>query len=117
MKRLGFFNLIASRPSLERDLVVAMVVARILEPKSKLATPLWWANTTLPETLAIGDADEDDLYDAMDWLLTRQGRIEKKLAARHLDHDALALYDLSSSYFEGATRPLAARGHNRKPQS
>jgi transposase len=113
MKQLGFFELIASRRGRERDLVVAMVVARILDPQSKLATPLWWANTTLPETLTLGDADEDDLYDAMDWLLTRQDAIEKKLAARHLDNDGLALYDLSSSYFEGVTCPLAARGHNR----
>ncbi len=113
MKRLGFFELIASRRSDERDLVVGMVVARILEPQSKLATPLWWANTTLPETLGIGDADEDDLYDAMDWLLERQDTIEKKLAARHLDNDGLALYDLTSSYFEGVSCPLAELGHNR----
>ena len=113
MKRLGLFELIASRRCRERDLVVAMVVARILQPQSKLATPLWWANTTLPETLALGDADEEDLYDAMDWLLKRQDSIEKKLAARHLDNDGLALYDLSSSYFEGTTCPLAALGHNR----
>ena len=113
MKRLGFFELIASRRSDERDRVVGMVVARILEPQSKLATPLWWANTTLPETLGIGDADEDDLYDAMDWLLERQDSIEKKLAARHLDNDGLALYDLTSSYFEGVSCPLAELGHNR----
>lgn len=113
MKRLGFFELIASRRSNERDLVVGMVVARILEPQSKLATPLWWATTTLPETLDIGDADEDDLYDAMDWLLKRQDAIEKKLAARHLEGDGLALYDLSSSYFEGVSCPLAKLGHNR----
>ena len=103
MKRLGFSELIASRRSQERDLVLAMVVARILEPQSKLSTPLWWSNTTLPETLALGDADEEDLYDAMDWLLERQDSIEKKLAARHLDNDGLALYDLSSSYFEGVS--------------
>jgi len=113
MRRLGFFQLIASRHSAERDLAVAMVVARILEPQSKLATPLWWANTTLPDTLSIRDADEDDLYDAMDWLLPRQGPIERKLASRHLDNDGLALYDLTSSYFEGVTCPLAALGHNR----
>jgi len=113
MKRLGFPGLIASRPSRERDLVMAMVVGRLLESQSKLATTAWWHTTTLPTTLGITDADEDDLYDAMDWLLDHQGRIEKKLAARHLDHDGLALYDLSSSYFEGVTCPLAAFGHNR----
>ncbi len=111
--RLRFANLIASRRSRQRDLVVAMVVARILKPDSKLATTRWWHLTTLPTMLEVTDADEDDLYAAMDWLLERQGRIEKKLAARHLDHDGLALYDLSSSYFEGATCPLAALGHNR----
>jgi transposase len=113
MRRLNFPKLICSRPSRQRDLVVAMVAARILEPKSKLATTLWWADTTLPEILKVSDADEDDLYDAMDWLLERQGEIEKKLAARHLENDALALYDLTSSYFEGQSCPLAALGHNR----
>jgi len=113
MKRLGFSELIASRRSDQRDLVIGMVVARILEPQSKLATPIWWANTTLPETLGIGDANEDDLYDAMDWLLERQDAIEKKLAARHLDNDGQALYDLTSSYFEGVSCPLAKLGHNR----
>lgn len=113
MKRLRFPEVIASRRSKERDLVVAMVVARILEPKSKLATPLWWADTTLPETMNVGYADEDNLYAAMDWLLARQSRIEKKLAARHLEEDGLALFDLTSSYFEGVTCPLAAFGHNR----
>lgn len=113
MQRLGFANLIASRPSRQRDLVVAMVAARILEPDSKLATTRWWHTTTLPAMLGVADADEDDLYAAMDWLLKRQDRIEKKLAARHLQDDGLALYDLSSSYFEGVTCPLAALGHNR----
>jgi transposase len=113
MQRLGFENLIASRPSRQRDLVVAMVVARILDPDSKLATTRWWHTTTLPVMLDVADADEDDLYAAMDWLLKSQDRIEKKLAARHLQNDGLALYDLSSSYFEGVTCPLAAFGHNR----
>jgi transposase len=113
MRRLGFTELIASRASRARDLVVAMVIARILEPDSKLATTRWWHITTLPDILGVADADEDDLYEALDWLLERQDRIERKLAARHLDNDALALYDLSSSYFEGVTCPLAAFGHNR----
>jgi transposase len=113
MRRLDFSRLICSRRSRQRDLVVAMVAARILEPKSKLATTLWWADTTLPEMLNVSDADEDDLYDAMDWLLERQSYIEKKLAGRHLKNNALALYDLTSSYFEGQTCPLAALGHNR----
>jgi len=113
MRRLDFSRLICSRRSRQRDLVVAMVAARILEPKSKLATTLWWADTTLPEILDVSDADEDDLYDAMDWLLERQSRIENKLAGRHLKKNGLALYDLTSSYFEGQTCPLAALGHNR----
>ena len=101
MRRLGFSGLICSRRSRQRDLVIAMVAARILEPKSKLATTLWWADTTLPEILDVSDVDEDDLYDAMDWLLERQSRIENKLAGRHFKNNALALYDLTSSYFEG----------------
>jgi transposase len=113
MRRLGFERLIASRPSPQRDRVVAMVAARILEPDSKLATTRWWHLTTLPGMLGVADADEDDLYTAMDWLLERQDGIQKKLARRHLDEDGLALYDLSSSYFEGTTCPLAALGHNR----
>ena len=115
MKRLSFANLIASRPCRQRDLVVAMVAARVLAPKppSKLATTRWWKSTTLPELLGVADADEDELYEAMDWLLERQPTIEKKLAARHLDEDSLALYDLSSSYIEGHICPLAALGHNR----
>ena len=113
MRRLGLTRLIDSRPSPERDRVVAMVAARVLAPHSKLATTRWWHDTTLPAEVGVQDADESDLYAAMDWLLERQGRIEKKLAARHLDEDALALYDLSSSYFEGSTCPLAAFGHNR----
>lgn len=113
MQRLGFDALIASRPSRERDLVVAMVAARILEPDSKLATTRWWHTTTLPAALGVSDADEDALYEAMDWLLARQARIEQKLAARHLQAGGLVLYDLTSSYFEGTTCPLAAFGHNR----
>ncbi len=113
MQRLGFAHLIASRPSRQRNLVVAMVAARILAPESKLATTRWWHVTTLPALLGVSDADEDDLYAAMDWVLTRQPRIEKTLAARHLHNDGMALYDLSSSYVEGVTCPLAARGHDR----
>ena len=97
MRRLDFSRVICSRRSRRRDLVVAMVAARILEPKSKLATTLWWEDTTLPEMLGVRDADEDDLYDTMDWLLERQDRIENKLAGRHLKNNALALYDLTSS--------------------
>lgn len=113
MRRLGFSALLASRPCRERDLVVAMVAARILEPYSKLATTRSWHATTLAEECGVREAREDDLYAAMDWLLERQSRIERKLAARHLDEQSLALYDLTSSYFEGVTCPLAKLGHNR----
>jgi len=117
MRGLGFERLIASRRSRNRDIVLAMVAGRILEPdneqNSKLANTRWWNITTLPHVLDLQDVDEDDLYDAMDWLLGRQDTIEKKLARRHLKEDGLVLYDLTSSYFEGVTCPLAALGHNR----
>ena len=113
MKRLGFEEIIASTRSRERDLVLGMVAARILEPDSKLATTRRWHTTTLPAELGLADADEDDLYDAMDWLLKRQPHIEKKLAARHLTEGGLVLFDLTSSYFEGVTCPLAALGKSR----
>jgi len=113
MKRLEFDKLVASRHSRKRDLVVAMVAARILEAQSKLATSRWWHTTTLPEILGVSDADENELYDAMDWVFARQGVIEKKLAARHLENDGLCLYDLSSSYFEGDKCPLARLGYSR----
>jgi transposase len=113
MQRLGLESLVASRRCRERDLVCAMVAARIIAPHTKLATTRWWHTTTLAEEFDVSDADEDDLYAAMDWLLERQGAIEKKLAARHLGDGSLVLYDLSSSYFEGTTCPLAKLGHDR----
>ncbi len=113
MQRLGFASLIASKAGRERDLVVAMVAARILAPSTKLATTRWWHTTTLAEDFGVAQASEDDLYAAMDWLLARQGTIEKKLAARHLHDDGLVLYDLSSSYFEGHCCELARRGYSR----
>ena len=113
MHRLGFESLIASKRSHERDLVCAMVAARILAPHTKLATTRWWHTTTLAEDFGVSDATENDLYAAMDWLLARQNTIQKKLAARHLTPGGLVLYDLSSSYFEGSTCPLAKLGYNR----
>ena len=113
MERLGFKNLIASKSSKERDLVVAMVAARIIDPDTKLATTRWWHNTTLPTELNVADATENDLYKAMDWLLDHKKYIEPKLARRHLGDGSNLLYDLSSSYFEGDKCPLAKRGYNR----
>src|SRR5450631_1925245 len=117
MQRLGFESLIASRPNPERDAVCAMVAARILAPHTKLATPRWWHTTTLAEEYSVVDADEDDLYAVMDWLLARQDAIQKKLAARHLSEGGLVLYDLSSSYFEGSCCPLGKMGYNRDGKS
>lgn len=113
MQRLGLASVIASPPSRERDLVLAMVASRIVQPDTKLATSRRWHCSTLAEDFGVADAAEDDLYAAMDWLLARQDAIEHKLAARHLRQDALVLYDLSSSYFEGSTCPLAKRGYSR----
>jgi len=113
MQRLGLAELIGTKPSRERGRVLAMVAARIVAPHTKLATTRWWHTTTLAEDFGVAEANEDDLYEAMDWLLARQDNIEKKLAARHLEAGGLVLYDLSSSYFEGRSCPLAKLGHDR----
>ena len=112
LKNLGLAELICLKPCRERDLVEAMIVARILNPQTKLATTRWWHNTTLPEELKVQDADEDELYTAMDWLVKRQPTIESKLAQRHLGEESLGLYDVSSSYYEGSHCALAAYGYN-----
>lgn len=114
MKRLGFDKLIDARPSRERDLVVGMVAERILAPEaSKLGMTRAFTDTTLGEDLGVADADEDELYAAMDWLLDRQEATEKRLARRHLKDGGLVLFDLTSSYFEGVTCPLAKIGYSR----
>ena len=113
MQHLGFAALLGSKSSRERELVLAMVAARIVAPHTKLATTRWWHTTTLASDFGVANADEDDLYAAMDWLLARQDAIHRKLAARHLRNGGLVLYDLSSSYFEGTSCPLAKLGHNR----
>src|SRR3954453_22653105 len=113
IRKLGLDDLIASEPSRRRDLVVAMIAERLVFPSSKLANTRHWHDTTLAEELDVADATEDQLYDAMDWLLQRQSAIEKKLAKRHLSDGALVLYDVTSSYYEGKTCPLARFGHDR----
>jgi transposase len=113
MRQLQMERLLAARPSRERDLVLAMIAARIVSPNTKLATARQWHSTTLAQDFGVADADEDDLYGAMDWLLAHQDTIQKKLAERHLQQDGLVLYDLSSSYFEGLTCPLAKMGYSR----
>lgn len=113
MKKLGLPEIISPKSCRERDLVLAMIAQRLIEPCSKLATTRLWHTTTLAEQLRVADEDEDALYDALDWLLARKDKIEKRLAARHLDEGALVLYDVSSSYYEGHTCALARHGHNR----
>lgn len=111
--------------SRHRDLALALIIARVLRPSSKLATTSWWDETTLGVDLDIAGAGTDEVYAAMDWLLARQDSIEKKLAGRHLapaqNPANMAMFDLSSSWMEGSHCPLAARGYSRdgkkgKPQ-
>lgn len=116
-RRLGMENLLASRRSEERDLAVAMIVARLIDPCSKLATCQGLNEdtmfTSLGETLKIGPVGTNDFYRAMDWLAERQNRIETKLAKRHLVEGCLVLYDVSSTYYTGSKCSLAKFGHNR----
>src|SRR4051794_17019503 len=111
--KLGLDDLIASEPSRRRNLVIAMIAERLVFPSSKLANTRHWHDTTLAEELDVADATEDQLYDAMDWLLERQSVIENRLAKRHLSEGAMVLYDVTSSYYEGKTCPLARFGHDR----
>ena len=113
MARLDVASLLSSKPCAERDRVLAMIASRIVAPHTKLATSRWWHTTTLAEDFGVAGATEDDLYAAMDWLVARQDAVQKKLASRHLREGGLVLYDLSSSYFEGSSCPLAKRGYNR----
>ena len=105
----------------QRDLVMAMIVARILEPASKLATARGLHSDTLHhslgEVLGLDEADATELYQALDWLLPRQARIEQELAQRQLAHGGLVLYDLTSTYFEGRHCPLGKLGHSRDDKS
>jgi transposase len=112
-RRLGLARLLDRSPSKSRDLALAMICQRVLSPGSKLATARALSQSTLGQDLGVGDADQDDLYAAMDWLLERQEGIEGRLAKRHLKDGSLVLYDVSSSYFEGRSCPLAALGYSR----
>src|SRR5262245_16329167 len=110
----------------ERDLVLALIMSRVVRPATKLSTLSWWADTTLGVDLGVIDASTDEVYAAMDWLISRQDSIEAKLARRHLADAAtnphrMALFDLSSSWMEGRCCPLATPGYSRdgkkgKPQ-
>lgn len=112
-RHLKLPELIASQRCPERDLVLAMIVQRILDPGSKLATTRLWKDNSLGQELGVANADADQLYAALDWLLARQNRIENKLARRHLQNGDLVHYDVSSSSYTGATCVLARFGHNR----
>jgi hypothetical protein len=117
IRRLRLEPLLATQRCPERDAVVAMIAARILQPRSKLAVArelrAATLTSTLGELLELSDGDEELLYQAMDWLLPRQPRIERALAQRHLQDGTLALYDVSSTYFEGRCCPLARYGYSR----
>ena len=113
MRHIGLEKMIGSTPGKERDLVMAMLVERLIHSSSKLATTRLWHSSTLAEEMGVEACDENDLYAALDWLLERQERIEGKFAARHLQEGSYALYDTSSSYFEGSQCPLATFGHNK----
>ncbi len=117
-RKLGLPTLLAASRSRERNLVEALIAARLLDPCSKLATAralgAETAESSLGESLGVADADEDALYAALDWLLARQARIEQALARRHLTDGGLVLYDVTSTYFEGRKCPLAKFGHPRE---
>jgi len=117
LRRLGLDSVLATKRSRPRDLCEAMIVGRLIEPRSKLALVRSLGEQTLSSSLAqvlgVSDANADELYEAMDWLLERQERIETALAKRHLTEGTLVLYDVSSTYFEGRHCPLARIGHSR----
>jgi transposase len=117
LRRIGLESALASKPSRTRDLCCAMIAARILSPTSKLALSRGLGaqtrDNTIGELLNVSDADEEDLYGAMDWLHSRQEAIEKTLAKRHLSERTMVLYDVTSTYFEGRRCPLARMGHSR----
>jgi hypothetical protein len=112
-RRLELARLLDRAPSRERALCLAMIVQRLLGPGSKLAMSRAFSQSTLASELAVEDADEDELYRALDWLLAHQDRLERALARRHVQGGTLVLYDVSSSYFEGHSCPLAQLGYSR----
>src|SRR5436190_1812054 len=116
-RRIGLDRMLGPDGNRCRDVVLALLVGRVLEPASKLAAARALSPATaassLGEVLGLGEVDEDELYTALDWLLERQSAIETALAKRHLRNGALVLYDVSSSYMEGRCCPLAKRGYSR----
>ena len=117
INKLGLPEIMSAKANRNRALIIAMIVARIIDPRSKLATARGLNGETccssLSQLLGIESADEDELYEALDWLLARQEPIENELAKKHLEEGALILYDVSSTYFEGKTCPLAKYGYSR----
>lgn len=120
-KQLGLEGLLASRTCRERDLIMALVVARVLSPRSKLSTTTALTDETAKHTLAqeleLGNVEVHELYAAMDWLVSRQTRIENKLAKRHLKDGQLVLFDVSSSYYTGRKSSLIKHGYSRDHRS
>ena len=116
-RKIGLDRILGPDGNRGRDLVLALLIGRILEPAAKLAAARALSPATaassLGEVLGLGDVDEDELYTALDWLLQRQPAIETALAKRHLSNGTLVLYDVSSSYMEGRCCPLAMHGYNR----
>jgi hypothetical protein len=112
--KLGLRSLLGP-PGPERDIAYALIISRAIRPKSKLSTVRWWnaGDTTLATDLGVAGAGTDEVYEAMDWLLAQKGKIEKKLARRYLREGGIAMYDLSSSWVEGARCELAAFGYSR----
>jgi hypothetical protein len=120
LRKLGLDRILSQggrQPRREVALCIAMIVARLVDPASKLATARSLADETatcsLGQVLGLGAVDEQELYEALDWLVGQQERIERALARRHLEHGTLVLYDVTSTYFEGRTCPLAKRGYSR----
>lgn len=113
IRKIRLDKILSSRDCHERSLVLAMIAERLIVPCSKLATTRVWHSSSLAEELGVQDADEDELYNALDWLLSRQKRIEKKLAKQHLEEGNQVFYDVTSSYYEGRTCILAQFGYNR----
>jgi transposase len=116
-RKIGLDRILGPDGNRYRDLVLALLIGRILDPVSKLAAARTLspatASSSLGEALGLGAVDDDELYAALDWLLARQSAIETALARRHLQNGTLVLYDVSSSYLEGRCCPLAKRGYSR----
>ncbi|MCH2243484.1 MAG: IS1634 family transposase [Crocosphaera sp.] len=117
IKKLGLDKIITKTPSRTKNLVLGMIIARIINPKSKLATARGFHEKTfsnsLGKVLNLERADEDELYSALDWLISKQDKIENKLATLHLDNGSLVLYDVTSTYLEGRGCELGKYGYNR----